>query len=191
MKKVAFLFLCVWLTSCGLFKSKKATSEAVEEPVEEEPVIEMVIKDQPPPSGIKMTYGEICETFLSTLQIGSAEGMNAYFPTVQVARSMSPNETNGKSDEEVEKMLAGMKNRFKENLIKLRAAAIENKVELGKLNIRNCLYFDSEDGAMVPRVLSVEIGTADDLYKIPITVLNYSGKTYVFEVLNTTNIFNK
>ena len=189
MKNVALIILSVWLSSCGLFKSNKSKTEVVEEPVEDKPV-ELVV-DQPPQSGIKMTYGEICEAFLSTLQIGSVDGMNAFFPTVQVARSMSPNETSGKSDEEVGKMITGMKLRFKENLIRLRASAIENKVELGNLKIKNCLYFDTKDNAMVPRVLSVEIGNQDKDYKIPLTVLNYSGKTYVFEILNTTNIFDK
>jgi len=196
MKIFTLVITIVCFTSCGLFKKnqKDDPTKIAEEPVaEQEPTqpVQNIEVEQTPPQGIKMTYGEICEAFLATLQSGSVDQISQYFPPVSVARAMSGSSVSGKTDEEVQKMIDGMTARFGENVVKLQTAATENNVDVNGLRIRNCLYFDSKDPAMVPRVLSVELSDGSKDYKIPVTVLNYSGKTYVFEILNTQNVFNK
>jgi len=196
MRIIAIITVVMCLTSCGLFKKNKGSDPTViqEEPVAEETPAEPtnpIEVTEIPPSSIKMTYGEICEAFLSTLQSGSVDQISPYAPTVAVARAMASGETSGKSDKDVQAMIDGVTDRFKENIEKLRTAASENNVDLNNLRVRNCLYNESTDPAMVPRVLSVELSNGTKDFSIPVTVLNYSGKTYVFEILMTTGIFDK
>lgn len=196
MRIVAIMTAIVCLTACGLFKKNKGSDPTViqEEPVAEETPTEPTTPlevTKIPPAGIKMTYGEICEAFLSTLQSGSIDQISQYTPTIAVARAMSAKETNGKSDKEVQGMIDGLTARFNENIGKLKTAASENNVDLNNLRVRNCLYNESTDPVMVPRVLSVELSNGVKDFSIPVTVLNYSGKTYVFEILMTTGIFDK
>lgn len=196
MRLIAITTLVIFISSCGLFKKSKGEDPTViqEEPVAQETPDEPIIKlevEEIPPEGIKMTYGEVCEAFLSTLQSGSIDQISQYNPSVTVARAMSGKETAGKSDKDVQAMIDGMNDRFKENIEKLRTAAKDNDVDLNTLRIRNCLYNESTDPAMVPRVLSVQLSNGVQDFTIPVTVLNYSGKTYVFEILNTTRIFDK
>lgn len=196
MRLIALTTILFFLTSCGLFKKNQGDDPTVikEEPVVEETPIEPIKTlevEEIPPQGIKMTYGEICEAFLSTLQSGSNDQISQYFATVPVARAMSGKETNGKTDKDVQVMIDGLTARFQENINKLRTAADENNIDITKLRVRNCLYNESTDPAMVPRVLSVQLSNGVKDYTIPVTVLNYSGKTYVFEILMTTGIFDK
>ncbi|MFT5513117.1 MAG: hypothetical protein ACI8SE_001517 [Bacteroidia bacterium] len=196
MRLIAIITAIICFTSCGLFKKKKQAdpTKIVEAPVaEEQPTqpIQTIEAEEIPPQGIKMTYGEICESFLSTLQSGSVDQISQYLPNLSVARAIFGQEASGKSDEEVQAMIDGLTARFMENIEKLRTSASENGVDINTLRVRNCLYFDSEDPIMVPRVLSVELSDGTKDYKIPVTVLNYSGKTYVFKILITTNIFDK
>lgn len=196
MRLIAIMTALICLTSCGLFKKSEQDdpTKIVEEPVAEQqptqPTIALELKDAPPEE-IKMTYGEICEAFLSTLRSGSVDQMSQFFPSLSVARAISGQEASGKSDKDVQEMINGLTTRFMENIEKLKTSASDNNVEINSLRVRNCLYFDSKDPVLVPRVLSVELSDGSKDYKIPVTVLNYSGKTYVFEILNTTNIFNK
>ena len=196
MRILAIMTTFICLSACGLFKKNNGEDPTViqEEPVAEETPtepIKTIEVEQVPPAGIKMTYGEVCESFLSTLQSGSIDQISQYTPTVAVARAMSGKETDGKSDKDVQGMIDGLTTRIKDNIDLLRTAASDNNVDLNNLRLRNCLYNESTDPVMVPRVLSVQLSDGVKDYSIPVTVLNYSGKTYVFEILMTTGIFNK
>ena len=123
---------------------------AQQDPTQADQPIKNIEVQQTPPEGIQMAYGEICESFLSTLQSGSADQISQYFLDVTVARAIAGKETSGKTDKEVQVMVDGMTSRFMENVNNLRTDADENNVTLNSLRVRNCLYFDSdEEGSMI------------------------------------------
>jgi len=196
MKFIAIVTSLICLTSCGLFKKnqKDGPTKIVEEPVaEQEPTqpIQNIEVQQTPPQGIKMTYGEVCESFLSALQSGSVDQISQYFLDVTVARAIAGKETNGKTDKDVQVMIDGMTSRFMENIEHLRTAADENNVNLNGLRVRNCLYFDSEEPGSMINFLTPDLSDGSKDYKTTLTIANYSGKTYVMEIVKTTNVFNK
>jgi len=198
MRIVLLISISVLIVSCSLFKKKNKNQEvseiAVDAPVaEKEPKQVMSIEiAEASENQVMMAYHEVCDVFLAALQSGSSENIEALFPDAALAKFLSPAETSELTDAEIkDKMINGLVTRFKENLNKLKAAANENNVDLSALTIRNCLYFDSGDPETVPRVLSVEFGSETKLYKVPITVLDYNKKTYVFEILKTTGIFDE
>ncbi|MBO6514960.1 MAG: hypothetical protein JJ975_00230 [Bacteroidia bacterium] len=190
---VVFLFC-----SCKLFKknsssseevSKTEKTEAASEPEQPNSTIEIAEAQE---TNVMMAYHEVCDVFLAVLQTQNWEIINPFFAEPDLARYLSPKQTIDQTDQQIrEKMIGPMTQRFKDNIGKLRKSAEENSVDLTKLRVQNCLYFDSDDPATVPRVLSVELGDGSKVYKIPVTVLDYKKQTYVFEILNTTRIFDK
>lgn len=201
MRTSVVVLSVIFLTSCGLFKKKVKDDEVVAETeMSKDPDAEIKPRSTPVPietvqpaqDDLIMAYGEVCEAFLAALKSGSTAPMEPFFPDVRMAKSIAPNEVANKTDEQIEnEILKGMRDRFTNNLTRLRAHAAENNVDLNKQSLLNCLYVESKDPDMVPRVLSVEIGSPEKKYPIAITVLKLDSKTYVFEILNTTGIFNK
>jgi hypothetical protein len=200
MKLLALSIIFLSLTSCGSFKKNqgddptKIKEEPKEEPVAEvdpsQPVQDIEVV-QEPKQGLKMTYGEICESFLSTLQSGSVDQMSQHFPTIAVARAISGKAASGKTDEEMQVMIDDLTTRFMSNIEKLRTAANESNVELNTLRVRNCLYFDSEQPNSMMNFLTSELNDGSKDYKITMSIANYGGKTYAREIIKTTNVFNK
>ncbi len=196
MKNLLILLIVTLLSSCGLFKKKESNEPTVikEEPQAEKEIVAPTIILDPtenPPEGVQMAYGEVCEAFKATLQSGSLDQFIQYLPTVAIARAMSPTETTGKSDKDVQIMIDGLSKTFLRNIKKIQESAEENNVDLTKLMTRNCIYYKSDAPPMEPRVLSVQLSSGTVDFNVPITILNYSGKSYVFEILNTTNLFKK
>lgn len=176
-------------SSCKLFKSKQhntqdeeiAEAEQVSEP---SPVLEV---QQPQSDDVVMAYGELCEALLASIRMENIDPMQPYFPDVKAAKAMSPKEFSGKSDKEINAVLDGMKSRFKGNIDNLVSGAKENKVDVGALSVKNCLYSKDID-------LNVEILTAEYLggsitYEIALLVKTINGRTYVLEIPISTGIF--
>ena len=116
--------------------------------------------------------------------------LQAHFPDVSVARKLSPASTKGKNDKEVQdEMLVPLKKRFLQNLEKIQSAIEANDVDRAHFSYNTYKYYESEDPATVPRVLEVVFKNKEKDVQIPITVLSIDKKWYVFEILNTTNLF--
>lgn len=176
-----------------LVACKSRNKEVVEETVAEDtPKSEITDIEtvETAPEVMIMGYGEICDAFVATLQTGNSRPMEQYFPTLDLAKTIAPNETSGKTDEQIKtEMVDALINRFKENLHKLQEAAKLNRITLQSLTVKNCLYNESSDPETVPRVLNIEVMDNNGSYTIPVTVLKFENKTYVFEILNTQNVF--
>lgn len=198
MKTLIYPTCLLILSSCSLFKSgKKKSTENVETTTEvsaeneiEEPKVIVVSESSDAP--VMMAYHEICDQFLLALQSGSMEPLSTFAVTPALARILSPKETAELTDKQIqETMISGLQQRFLDNLNKLRQAAKDNSVDLNKLRVQNCLYFESDDPPTVPRVLSIELESKGNVFKIPVTILSHEKKTYVFEILKTTGVFDK
>ncbi len=170
-------------------RQEKVVQETSEEQAPQTEIADIETVDVAPDVVI-MAYGEVCDAFVASLQSGAVRPLETFFPTVDLAKTIAPKETSGKSDEEIKtQMVDGLINRFKGNLIQLQEAAKLNRVNLRSLTIKNCLYNESTDPETVPRVLSIEVMDNNKTYTIPVTVLTFEKKTYLFEILNTQNVF--
>ncbi|MCB9262426.1 MAG: hypothetical protein H6607_08640 [Flavobacteriales bacterium] len=198
MKTLSLLFLIILsLSSCALFKSKKTktaspTAEATPVKLPKDlPTLDTVFEAEPAEDVIVMAYSEVGNAFLSSLKNGNTNSLKPFMADVSVAKTLSPKETKGMTDKEIEnKMLTSLHARFDDNFNKLIAAAKENKVDLAPLRLLNCIYHETTDPQTVPRALTIEIGTSTAKYSIPVTVINLANKTYIFEILKTTGVFN-
>jgi len=176
-------------TSCKLFKSKSNDAPEVEV-VEAEQVTEpssVLEVQQVQTEDVVMAYGEICEALLASIRMENLDPMQIHFPDVNAARIMAPKEFSGKSNKEVTAVLDGMKSRFKGNLDNLVSGAKENKVDVGSLSVKNCLYSKDSD-------LNIEVLTAEYLggaitYEVALLMKTINGKTYVHEIPISTGIF--
>ncbi len=176
-------------TSCKLFKSKSNDAPEVEV-VEAEQVTEpssVLEVQQVQTEDVVMAYGEICEALLASIRMENLDPMQIHFPDVNAARIMAPKEFSGKSNKEVTAVLDGMKSRFKGNLDNLVSGAKVNKVDVGSLSVKNCLYSKDSD-------LNIEVLTAEYLggvitYEVALLIKTINGKTYVLEIPISTGIF--
>lgn len=191
MKASQFLMVLTVLsfTSCKLFKGKSNDApevEVVEAEQVKDPSAVLEI-NQPVTEDVVMAYSEICEALLASIRMENLDPMQPHFPDVNAARIMAPKEFSGKSDKEVTAVLDGMKSRFKGNLDNLISGAKENKVDVGSLSVKNCLYSKDSD-------LNIEVLTAEYLggaitYEVVLLIKTTNGKTYVLEIPISTGIF--
>jgi len=191
MKASQFLMVLTVLsfTSCKLFKGK--SNDAPEVEVEDSEQVKdpsaVLEVNQPVTEDVVMAYGEICEALLASIRMENLDPMQPHFPDVNAARVMAPKEFGGKSDKEVTAVLDEMKSRFKGNLDNLISGAKENKVDVGSLSVKNCLYSKDSD-------LNIEVLTAEYLggaitYEVALLMKTINGKTYVHEIPISTGIF--
>ena len=191
MKASQFLMVLTVLsfTSCKLFKGK--SNDAPEVEVEDSEQVKdpsaVLEVNQPVTEDVVMAYGEICEALLASIRMENLDPMQPHFPDVNAARVMAPKEFGGKSDKEVTAVLDEMKSRFKGNLDNLISGAKENKVDVGSLSVKNCLY--SKDSDLNIEVLAAEYLGGAITYEVALLIKTTNGKTYVLEIPISTGIF--
>ncbi|NNJ56335.1 MAG: hypothetical protein HKP14_09390 [Bacteroidia bacterium] len=116
--------------------------------------------------------------------------INEFAPNAGLARVLSPAATASKTDEEIEKdMLSDLKNRFELNLDRIQKAIEENNVDRATFKYESYKYYETEEPKTVPRILEVSFLNGNNEVHIPLTVLKHDDKWFVFEILNTTNLF--
>lgn len=132
------------------------------------------------------------EDFGRSIISGETSGLKEYLPDVALAKILSPERTEAMTDEAIQsEMIDVLVSRFDLNLGKLQNAISENNIDRKQLSFTGSVLNPSDDPPLVPRVLSVNLKNGGEDVSIPVTVLYAQEKWYLFEILNTTNIFSK
>lgn len=154
-------------------KAKKINDETPTETVPEKPnPIEIVARD----FGKAMINNDISL-------------VEKYYADVAVARYLSP-KAKEMSDEEIQAtMLDGLHNRFISNFEALQNNIITHSYDRNVMEFGGYKYYETDEPITVPRALNVKIKVDEQEEVISITTLLWDENIYLFEILNTTNVF--
>lgn len=181
MKYFLIIASAVLLSACSVKKSKTSTDTSKEVEVAAQAPKAIVVDD-----GLT----KVAETFAKAVIDINPGLLNQFAPTTSLARFLSPTATATMSDEQIEKeMLLDLKTVFELNLEKIQTAIESNNVDRATFKYESYNYYETEDPVTSPRVLEVNFLNGNNEVHVPITVLKHEGKWYVFEILNTTNLF--
>lgn len=138
------------------------------------------------PAGLDRAAHHVVES----LKTGEYESVLEFMPDYAMARILSPENTNTLSDQEIEsQMLTPVKQRFADNLEKIRQAVVGRGHNITSVSLAHRELHVSEDPPLVPRVMTLSLKAGSETASFPITYLVYEGRVYLFEILKTTGIF--
>ena len=154
--------------------------------------------DQPAPTSKTVQSGEtvqtmeaVAEALLKAVQ-GNSSSFKKYLPDAAFARVLSPKETEGMTDKVIEsQMLSGLTTRLEDNVNNLKNDMSAKRINSSSVSIESVKEEPSTDPPLVPRVVSVRL--ANDAWKasVPVTYVRHDDKIYVFEILNSVDLFKK
>ena len=181
MKNLIIIACAILFVSCSVKKKQVAENDA-EEVVESIVVEENIVIDD----GLT----KVAESFAKAVIDIDPNSIAEFNPNANLARMLSPTVTANKTDEEIEKeMLADLRKRLELNLERIQKAIEDNSVDRASFKYESYKYYETEEPATVPRVLEVNFLNGNKEVHVPITVLKHDGKWFIFEILNTTNLF--
>ena len=157
--------------SCGASKETEQISEAVPA-YENTGDVEGVARD-----------------FASAIIAANYDILEKYQVNIGVMRLIMPPKE--QSDEILEGMLLDFNHKRGIDLQSIQQQIEDNNVDRAKLKYKDYIFHN--EGKEDPRdikVLEVVLDHAGQEVKIPVTVTELHGKWYLFEILNTTNLFN-
>ena len=181
MKYFLIIATAVLLSSCSV-KKNQATTNTSQEVEATIAVSESIVIDD----GLT----KVAESFAKAVIDINPELLNEFAPNANLARVLSPTVTASKTDEEIEKeMLSDLNSRFELNLNRIQKAIEENNVDRATFKYESYKFYETEEPVTVPRVLEVNFLNGNKEVHVPLSVLKHDGKWFVFEILNTTNLF--
>lgn len=173
IKQIQPLMLLLLIGLIGGCKGKKIVSNASEEAVTSAPSpIEVVAKD-----------------FSKAVINDDVELLKKYFADAAIARSLSPKAKEMSDDEIQTSMLEALHNRFITNFEAIQTNIAANNYDRSMLSFGGYKYYETDDPITVPRALSVSFKVGDKVETTTITALLMDNRVYLFEILNTTNVF--
>ncbi|MCP4120737.1 MAG: hypothetical protein GY751_03170 [Bacteroidetes bacterium] len=137
-----------------------------------------------------LDLAEIANLFVESVRARHLEGLHSLMPTVHLARAISPDETEGKSDKEIrDNMISPLKDRFDGNMDNIWKAIESEGKKAADVTLSGYEEYESDDPPTVPRVVNFTFTVDGKTATIPVTYMKLDGMTYVFEILKSTNIF--
>jgi hypothetical protein len=186
MKYAYLIGVLLMISAC--FSNKEQAKSVVEEKTE-------VTAPEPPKDVFAISIDDGLNSLARSIAVAiysdDLASISKYMPTVEVARRLSPDATADKTDEEIEtSMLNGLIETFDVNFGKIQEEIKDHAVDRTKLTYGTHKYHQTDDPEMVPRVLELTLMSNGKEESIPFTVLKLDDNWYVFEILNTTHLFN-
>jgi hypothetical protein len=133
---------------------------------------------------------EVADIFVQAAAKGSVEDLKIYFPDVALARLLSPEKSATQTDKKIEEeMLAPLVARFTQNIMAIHDQIESAGIPFDEVSLIGTQIEPSKDPALVPRVLTIVLGTNQRSAKVPVTYLELDGRFYLFEILFTSNLF--
>jgi hypothetical protein len=181
----AFLFLtaALLLSQCGSTRTFLETDVVAD-------TQETFGEDKDYPEYDDSLFG-LCYAFTNTVATNDFGHIGHYFPNAEVARQLSPKETGGMTDEDIEKnLLAPLRERLEANVENLRRDAEKKGLEYSHIAMIREELQPRENESMPVDVVTILLGSDRITGTVPVTFSEIDGKFYIFEVLFTTDIFN-
>lgn len=139
------------------------------------------------PAGLDRAAHHVVES----LKTGEYGPVLEFMPDYAMARIITPENTNQLTDEEIQsQMLTPVKQRFAENLEKIRQAIIARGHNTTRVSLSGRELHPSEDPPLVPRVMTLKFRAGNETASVPVTYLVHEGRVYLFEILKTTGVFD-
>ncbi len=179
MHKFFYLFIVLTLFS-SCIGNKSVSKDDLKEPSKG-----LVVDDAS--EGIE----EVAKNFAKAIIDNNSSILKVYKPNVTLARALSAKATATMTDEQIkEGMLKDLNNTFERNIENLQKAINDNEIDRAGLTFDSYKLYEANESPLVPRALEVNLKYNEDQKHIPITVLKLNSNWYIFEILNTTTVFN-
>lgn len=186
-------------SACKTLKKPQEAEEAVEAvgTAAEEPAVEVAVTEEAVvDEGIESvatpyTFDGLGQSLVLELK-GLPSSIQQFYPDVAFAKTLSPKETAGMSDDEViSKLLGPLETRLTQNLDNIKADAKQKNIDLGSIKFESVEHTETDDPPSVPRVVLVAIGNEKWRANVPVTYVRTEGKIFIFEILISTNLFKE
>ncbi len=191
MKNVYLIAVVILASSC--FTSKPKTPEVETPEIQNVEVAEEVEKTPENVFGIAKDDGlnSVARSFSHAVLTNDVTVLGVYIPTVEVARELIPEGDPYFTDADIqENMLKPLNDRFVSNFDKIQAEMKEHDVDRALVTFKEYKYTPPTDSPSGMGVLEVVLNYNDKDETVPVTVYKFNEKWYVFEILNTTHLFD-
>lgn len=178
------VYVLVWSFALIGFVACKSKKQATDAAAEEHELLEAA--EEAP---IEQSLKEVGDRLLRAIQ-GENDALDGFAPDVAFAKVLAPKETKDLSDQAIEdQLLSGLKSRLASNIETLANDAKNKRIDVESLIVESITEEPSTDPPLVPRVVSIKLSNKEWKASVPLTFVKHEGRIYVFEILNSVDIF--